>query len=391
MAVYKTIEYGTDYIYLEFYNFGPLSVDRQLYFYIGTSSYSMELYDVAVIGPGETSCYCYFDADPGTNYYFKGELWNAAGDKLHNTYGPYSQRTYYGSDNATVSTSVTTDSITVNVNGITSRSYDRTVRYVLTNSAEAEPLIAYSTSSSHTFSGLERGKKYYLEVGIRNPDGYKTYFSGGFYATTQNYTYTITSVSSSATSSVVTIYLTISEAQEVEVPFKFTLYYNGEDRVSTGKMPIGNTSMKWQFTQVPSATRCEFTIYDTLRGLTFPADGSRYVRRTKNDFSWNANVNSGSVFDILAGSSTDGTWDGSWNDYTSQLKEKANYYGREYNPATVKKGDILTAEKMNNIAAVINWLVDNNKGDCETKLDHVDPGDPVTAKRIKLLAQCLNE
>ena len=164
--------------------------------------------------------------------------------------------------------------------------------------------------------------------------------------------------------------------------FTFYLEYDGlsSPRSFSATKDPGTTHVDATFSNVPSATKCTLWVVDNTRNVT----SSKYVRRTKNNFSWSTNVTAGANFNLLASD---------WNAYTSQLKAKLEYYATEktYSPATVAKGDQLTATKLNNIAAVINWLVDNNKGDCTTKVAGVSAGDPVTAAKINLLATCLNQ
>lgn len=339
-------------------------------------------------GDQESDEYTFNYLSPGTTYSIMVNMATPNGwNKDYTTEGTTS---YYDTDSATVSYTASTNSITIKVSGITPRSYVREVRCVKGNTRYTDELSAYSTSAEFEFKDLSPGTAYYFEVGIRNPDGERTFYekvNGDGYVSTLAYTYTLLPITSSATSSTLTIYVSISEKQSMLVPFTFTLEYGGTKRSFDLSMPIGSTSMEARFSSVPPATYCAYYVYDQLRDKSF---GPQY-RRTKNNFAWASTVDPGEPFKIKAGSKDDDSWEGSWNDYTSQLKEKVEHYGGSYNPATVNPGDELTSTRMNNIAAVINWLVDNNKGDCKTKLDHVDPGDSVTAKRIKLLAQCLNE
>lgn len=284
----------------------------------------------------------------------------------------------YDDDDATVSYSVTPTTVTIYVTRITSRSYARTVRCVKGNTRYENTLSAYSTSTSFSFTGLDPETSYYFEVGIRAPDGTRTFYekvNGDGYVTTSSYDYSL-SFTTSATSSTVSATVTLTSGTvNYDIDCNFTL--DGA-RTLDATISAGSTSRTRTWTtNITPATVYEVGLTDNLRSKSWTTK-----RRTKNNFKWSTTVAKGATFNLLASD---------WNDYTTQLKTKAAYYGRNYSPATVATGDQLTATKMNNIAAVVNWLVDNNKGDCKTKLAHVDVGDVVTADKINALATCLNE
>ena len=223
---------------------------------------------------------------------------------------------------------------------------------------------------------LTTGVQYKFRIVVKNPNGDITYTSSYMYATPSAYDYTL-SLSTSSTATTITATITLNSIQSYDIDL--TLYLD-DDRALEADITAGSLSRTRTWgtsTPLTPATKYVVKLKDKLRGKEFTQ-----TRRTKNNFSWSNTVAKGEPFIITADD---------WNEYTSQLSEKASYYGKSYNPATVKKGDALTAEKYNNIAAVINWLVDNNKGDCSTKLNGVNTGDPVTAAKINYLAKCLNE
>ena len=208
-----------------------------------------------------------------------------------------------------------------------------------------------------------------------NPDGNITYGAAGL-ITTKGYTHSLSfSTSATATSITATVRLT-SGTTDYDVDCSFTL--DGA-RTLDATISAGQTSRTRTWTTgIAPATAYMIALEDNLRNLSWGQ-----VRRTKNNFAWSTNVTSGATFNILASD---------WNEFTSQLKAKGAYYGyTDYSPETVSKGGTFTAAKFNGAATVINWLVDNNKGDCTTKLDSVKTGDAIMASKINALATCLNQ
>jgi hypothetical protein len=297
---------------------------------------------------------------------------------------------------------ITNTSIWVNLDYITSRDYDRTVYFhwyntnTGTSGSPSKILSAGETSLSREAINLISGTEYRFYITVVNPDGTETYRSSYMYATTLT-PYKLTISTSSAYNSV-TITAKIDKIWPSDIPVHFFIKEASAStwkQITTKSITAGELTEDCKFsTDIQPATVYYCYVKDPATGAIAPDNADKYTkRRTKNNFAWKDqdNINKGSTFNIIAGSTSDGTWDGSWNDFTSQLAAKASYYGKDYNPETVKKGDALTSEKYNNIAAVVNWLVDNNKGDCKQKLNGVSAGDPVTAAKIKLLATCLNE
>lgn len=303
-------------------------------------------------------------------------------------------RTYFNSgsitiswpdDNATVYYTIDGTSVTMTLRPLQSRSYARVARFKFGDSLKSADIPAGSTDAvTATFTGTA-GQTYKLEYAIRvASDSTRTFYSTDS-LTIEELNYKLINIGTSATYDTVTISFDIQNSPtSTSMSFTFYLEYDGltSPRSFSATKDPGTTHVDAKFSSVPSATKCTLWIVDNTRKVT----SSKYVRRTKNNFSWSTNVAAGAAFNILA---TD------WNEYTSQLKAKLEYYAtngeKTYSPATVAKGDQLTAVKVNNIAAVINWLVDNNKGDCTTKVGAVSAGDPVTAAKINLLATCLNQ
>ena len=278
--------------------------------------------------------------------------------------------------------SVTSTSVLVSLDYITPRDYERTVYFHWYNTktgAGKSPykiLEAYGTEKDREMPNLTTGTEYRFYITVENPAGVETYRSSYMYATPSAYDYTL-SLTTSSTATTISATVTLNAVQSYDVDL--TLYLD-DDRSLEADIAAGSLSRTRTWgttTPLTPATKYVVKLKDKLRDKEFTQ-----TRRTKNNFAWSTTVATGEPFIITAAD---------WNEYTSQLSSKASYYGKDYNPATVKKGDALTAEKYNNIAAVINWLVDNNKGDCTTKLNGVSTGDPVTAAKIKNLAKCLNE
>lgn len=362
-------------------NMSSPSNTRYFKFQTYTSSGSLVKTTTTSVSSGTTSLtHTISGLSSGTTYY------------TEITYGPESNKyayslpdanyttnsTYASSDSATVTYTASYTTITINVTGITSRNYSRTVRCVKGNTRYENTLSAYATSTSFTFTGLEAGTSYYFEVGIRNPDDTRTFYqkvNSDGYVSTLSYDHTLSfTTSATATSVSATVALTSGVAgYDVDCTF----YLDGaralDATISAGSLSRTRT---WT-TSIEPATAYKITLTDKLRDKSWDI-----TRRTKNNFAWSTDVSQGAEFILLASD---------WNEYTSQLKAKASYYGKSYSPATVSTGEALTATKVNNIAAVINWMVDNDCSDCTTKVGSVSAGDAVTAAKINLLATCLNQ
>lgn len=314
----------------------------------------------------------------GTSYYTTIKYGPDTSYKYSLGTATYTTTIAYADDSAVITYTATPTTITIYVSSITSRSYERTVRCVKGNTRYENTLAAYATSTSFKFTDLEPETSYYFEIGIRAPDDTRTFYAkvaGDGYVSTTAYNHTLSlTTSATATSISATVTLTSGVA---EYDIDLTLYLDGA-RALEADIAAGSISRTRTWTtDITPATGYTIKLVDKLRSKEWETK-----RRTKNNFAWSTTIAQGEEFNILASD---------WNEYTSQLKAKASYYGKDYSPATVNKGDKLTAEKMNNIAAVVNWLVTKNKGDCTTKLAGVSAGDTITASKIKAMATCLNE
>ena len=285
---------------------------------------------------------------------------------------------YDQTDRASFTVTPGVDSATIHLTSITSRSYKRTINITWKSTSTAEQtesitLPAHITTLDHIITGLESDTEYSGTITIKNPK-YTTY-SSTFSFKTGTYDYTMT-CSTHSTYNTIGVKVTISPAQTYDV--SFVVYLNNGNEMSD-TIVAGSTSIdKTYRSDIEPATVYSIKVYDNQKKETH----GPWNKRTKNNFSWSTNVEKGVEFNLTAED---------WNEFTSQLKSKASYFGKTYSPATVSKGEYLTAEKFNNIVAVINWLVDNNKGDCVTRLDSVSQRGPIYASVINSLATCLNE
>lgn len=298
--------------------------------------------------------------------------------------GYFYETTWADIDNATPSYSVSGNKISMSLSGITSRHYSRWARFQVGDTIKAVSLSAYATSASCDFTDLQFNTQYDIKFSIRNNDGgsqgdggTRTFFSTAS-ATTENPNYTL-SFAQSSTYNSISATVTLSEKQSFDVTC--TVYLDNA-RSLDATISAGSLSRTRTWTSnIDSATIYKITLEDNIRNLSW---NKRY--RTKNNFSWSTDVSAGKQFNILA---TD------WNKFTSQLSTKATDYDVTYNPATVAKGDKLTAEKYNNIAATINNIVnaetEKKLGNCTTTVSTVKAGDRVMADAINQLASCLNE
>lgn len=291
--------------------------------------------------------------------------------------------TVYPSDSATIIYTVGLTSIKVKLTNITSRPYTRTARCIINNTLKTVTISAGDTETAYMeFTGLSEDTQYTIDAGIRvvNDDvNTRTWRDNSKTATTINSRYVV-SFSTSSTYNSVTATVTLNAKQVFDIDL--TVYID-DDRALEIDIAAGNLSRTrtWS-TDILPATSYKITLKDKIKNET-----RDLVRRTKNNFhwsdsKWNMNVSKNEDFYINHDA---------WNEYTSQLSAKASYYDITYNPATVKTGDQLTAEKYNNIAATINKMVNGKKGDCKTKVSTVSAGDPVTAYSINILETCLNE
>lgn len=320
----------------------------------------------------------------GTSYYTTIQYGPDTSYKYSLSNATYTTTVEYADDSAVITYSATPTTITIYVSSITSRSYERTVRCVKGNTRYENTLAAYATSTVFTFTDLEPETSYYFEVGIRAPDNTRTFYAkvaGDGYVSTTAYNHTL-SLTTSATANSISATVTLTSGV-ADYDLDLTFYLD-DARPLDADITAGSLSRTrtWK-TDITPATGYVIKLVDKMRKNS----AGEYLswtqkRRTKNNFAWSTTPVKGEPFSITAAD---------WNEYTSQLQAKADYYGKSYSPATVSKGDALTATKMNNIAAVVNWLVENNKGDCSTKLAGVSTGDAVTAAKMNAMVTALNE
>lgn len=290
------------------------------------------------------------------------------------------KETYASVDYGSYSYSSSINSVRLSLTSITSRSYERIVRYYWENTKTGgggekdESLPANQTSAYRDMLNLTADTQYKFRICVINLEGVITYDTGYFYVTTLSYDYEL-SMTLSSTYNSVTVTVTLNKTLSYDIDL--TVQLNGsrdlDISISAGSITRSQT---WT-SNINAATAYSIKLIDKTRNKTFTS-----TKRTKNNFHWSTTIVSGGTFNLKASD---------WNKYTGQLSSKASYYGITYNPATVSKGDELTAEKFNNIVATINKLVDGNKGDCITRMSSVSKGEPVTASCIKKLATCLNE
>lgn len=358
--------------------------DRTVYFdWYNTSSGSSGSPSL-ILGAYETSLSRdMINLTANTQYRFRIRALNPDGTTNYNS-GYFYETTWADTDNATPSYTVSGNKISMSLSGITSRSYSRWARFQVGTTIKAVLLSAYATSASCDFTDLQFNTQYDIKFSIRNNDGgsqgdggTRTFFSTAS-VTTENPNYTL-SFAQSSTYNSISATVTLSEKQSFDVTC--TVYLD-DARSLDATISAGSLSRTRTWTSnIEPATIYKITLEDNIRNLSW-----NKRRRTKNNFSWSTDVSVGKQFNILA---TD------WNKFTSQLSAKATDYDVTYNPATVAKGDKLTAEKYNNIAATINKIVTAEKekklGDCTTTVSTVKAGDRVMADSINQLASCLNE
>ena len=289
---------------------------------------------------------------------------------------------------ATVITTVTQNSVTITISGMSSPTKTRYWQFKTYKNDTHGTFVKTTTDSnsagitsiSHTITGLTSNTAYYtiIKYGPSTDYAYTLNTTAYYQTTTTNTNYTL-AFSQSSTYNSISATVTLSEKQSFDVTC--TVYLDNA-RSLDATISAGSLSRTRTWTSnIDSATIYKITLEDNIRNLSW---NKRY--RTKNNFSWSTDVSAGKQFNILA---TD------WNKFTSQLSAKAMDYDVTYNPATVAKGDKLTAEKYNNIAATINKIVTAEKekklGNCTTTISTVKAGDRVMADAINQLASCLNE
>lgn len=287
---------------------------------------------------------------------------------------------------ATVTTTVTQNSVTITISGMSSPTKTRYWQFKTYKNDTSGTFVKTTTDSnsagitsiSHTITGLTSNTAYYTIIKYGPNTDYAYTLNTTAYYQTININYTL-SFAQSSTYNSISATVTLSKKQSFDVTC--TVYLD-DARSLDATISAGSLSRTRTWTSnIEPATIYKITLEDNIRNLSW---NKRY--RTKNNFYWSTDVSAGKQFNILA---TD------WNKFTSQLSTKATDYDVTYNPATVAKGDKLTAEKYNNIAATINKIVTAEKekklGDCTTNVSTVKAGDQVMAADINQLAACLNE
>lgn len=279
-----------------------------------------------------------------------------------------------GTASLTLSSS-TPESLTIKVSGIGSISATRTF-YWYRNGSRVSMRTGVSgstTTDTYTFKNLSANTSYLIRFEYkRTGDEYDTYYVEKYFTTKKDYTLSLTT---SATYNTITATVTLDKILDYDVDCTFTL---DGSRTLDATISAGQISRTRTWTSdINPATKYMIGLKDNNRDKEWSQ-----VRRTKNNFQWSTTVSKGATFNLKYSD---------WNNFTSQLSAKAAYYGITYNPATISKGDTLTAEKFNNIVATINKLVNGGHGDCVTKMSSVKTGDPVTADLINGIKNCLNE
>lgn len=315
----------------------------------------------------------------GTTYRFRITLTNPNGVITYDSgYFYATTKAYATSDSGNYSYTAGPTNVRLYLTYITSRDYDRTVYYYWENmrtggsGEKKQVLAANKTSDDNDMINLTMGDQYKFRIYVKTPDGNITYDSGYFYVTVSDYELSMT-LSSTYNSVTVTVTLNKTLSYDIDLTVQLNGSRDLDISISAGSITRSQT---WT-SKINAATAYKIKLIDNTRNKTFTS-----TKRTKNNFHWSTTIVSGGAFNLKASD---------WNEYTGQLSSKASYYGITYNPATVSKGDELTAEKFNNIVATINKLVDGNKGDCITRMSLVSQGEPVTADCIKKIATCLNE
>lgn len=375
-----TASYGELYVYID--KFTERLYPRTLQFkcYSGSESYTGEVYYSPVYANEPE--YTFSGLTGNKSYTIKVVSYNPDGTKSYTATSSEYVPAYYSTDSATYRSVVGVETITLILENITSRSYPRTVVFTWKNNStgksgsKKETLSSKDTSVSVDMENLIPGTSYTFSITMTNPAGTTTYTSGEFKLTTNDYNYTLT-ISSFATSNTVGVDIKLSSVQDFDIPIK--VYLDGERELSDTISAGATTLKKTYISNINPATSYNITVYDSKRQKNF-----YFTKRTKNNFKWSTNVASGEEFSLLA---TD------WNEYISQLKKKAEYFGyTDYSPSDVSKGNTFTAVKFNGAATVINWLVDNKKGDCKTSIaSGKEKGNGILASDILALATCLNE
>ena len=292
-------------------------------------------------------------------------------------------------------------SVTIDIAGMSDHS---SVRYWQFKTYEVSSGSLVGTTTQTTSATTSTESLSHTDINFLQPS--TTYRTDIRYGTNTNYSYSIASVtytteslpytlslSTSSTYDSVTLTAKIDQAQSTDVPVHFYIKEESAStwrKITTKSISAGNLTESCKFsTDITPATVYYCYIYDPTTKLTIPdnTDGY-YKRRTKNNFEWagSSNIDSGKTFNIIAGSKDNNDWDGSWNDFTSQLKAKEKYFTTTDNRTftTATKGGNFTAAMFNQAAAAIN----NIEG--KTVIDTVKTGDVVYASVLKDLVTYLN-
>ena len=271
------------------------------------------------------------------------------------------------------------NSVRLSLTSITSRSYERIVRYYWENTKTGgsgekdESLPANQTSAYRDMLNLTADTQYKFRICVINLEGVITYDTGYFYVTTLSYDYEL-SMDLSSTYNSVTVTVTLNKTLSYDIDL--TVQLNGSRGLDISISAGSITRSRTWTSNITAATAYTITLIDKTRNKKFTSK-----KRTKNNFHWSTNVLSGLKFDLKASD---------WNELTNQLSSKCAYFSVTVNSFTSAiKGKRLTADMYNQVASAINSLI--GKGDCVTSVPSVSKGGPIMADSLQLLANCLNE
>ena len=183
-----------------------------------------------------------------TNYTINVKAIDSAG-RESNVYTLQVRTDTYTLPMISVSTSVTTNSITVSVNATPGDGSIVSYHYSRDNGSN----YTTSTSNSYTFSGLTAGTTYYLKIYVTDSNGR----TSSVYTTSQATTYVNPSVSnvtaSNITSNSVTINVTANGGSN-----SISRYYYSSNN---GSSWVNSTSSSYTFTNLSPGTRYTFRVY----------------------------------------------------------------------------------------------------------------------------------
>ena len=203
-----------------------------------------------------------------TNYTINVKAIDSAG-RESNVYTLQVRTDTYTLPTISVSTSATTNSITVSVNATSGDGSIVSYHYSRDNGSN----YTTTSSNSYTFSGLTAGTTYYLKVYVTDSNGR----TSSVYTTSQATTYVNPSVSNvtatNITSNSVTINVTASGGSN-----SISRYYYSSNN---GSSWVNSTSSSYTFTNLSPGTRYTFRVYVTdTRGYS---SSQRTVSATTNN------------------------------------------------------------------------------------------------------------